>query len=62
MVHFVDHLTSIHSLVTLKGFEVVILVMKTHCAISCDLLIIELKHRFLDHEWMNVFMVIYPRY
>jgi hypothetical protein len=62
MVHFVDHLTSIHSLGTLEGFEIVILVVKTHCTISCDLLIIELKHRLLDHELKNVFMVIYPQY
>jgi hypothetical protein len=61
MVHFVDHLISIHSLVTLEGFEVVILIVKNHCTISYDLLIIELKHRFLDHELMNVFMVIYPQ-
>ncbi len=49
MVHFVDHLINIHSLVILEGFEVVILVVKTNYNISCDLLIIELKHRFLEH-------------
>jgi hypothetical protein len=61
MVHFVDHLINIHSIVTLEGFEVVILIVKNHYTISYDLLIIELKHRFLDHEPMNVFMVIYPQ-
>jgi hypothetical protein len=27
-----------------------------------DLLVTELEHRFLDHELMNVFGVVYPQY
>jgi len=44
MVHFVDPLICIHSLVTCEGFEVVILTMKAQCTIVCDLLVIELQH------------------
>jgi hypothetical protein len=63
MVHYVDPLVNIHSLIICEGFEVDILVMKGHCIVACDLLVIELECKFLDHElMMNVIGVIYPQY
>ncbi len=38
--------------------------MKAQCTsiATCDLLVIELKQRFLDHELMNALSIIYPQY
>jgi hypothetical protein len=61
MVHFVDPLMA-SNLVTCEGFEVIILIVKAQCTIACDLLIMDLECRFLDHELMNILGVIYPQY
>jgi hypothetical protein len=60
IIHCVDFLISIHSVVTWEGFNQVITFMKTQCIISYDLLVIELMRRFLNHELMNVLGIIYP--
>jgi len=63
MVHYVDPLINIHSLIICEGFEVNILGMKAQCIVACDLLVIESECKFLDHElMMNVLGVIYPQY
>jgi len=36
--------------------------VKVQCTITCDLLVIKLKRRFLDHELMNALGIIYPQY
>jgi hypothetical protein len=62
MVHFVVNLTSKHFLLTRKHFDQAIRVVKVQCTTTCDLLVLELEHRFLDHELMNVLGIIYPQY
>ncbi len=39
-----DPLICIHSLVTCKGFEAIILIVIAQCTIVCDLSVIELEH------------------
>jgi hypothetical protein len=36
--------------------------MKAQCVVACDLLVIELECKFLNHELMDIFGVIYPQY
>jgi hypothetical protein len=62
MVHYVDYLTGIHSTIIREGFDEAIASMKVQCTIFCDLLVIELKWRFLDHELMDALGIIYPQY
>ncbi len=63
VVHYVDPLINIHSLIICDDFEVDILTMKVQCIVAYDLLVIELECKFLDHELMtNVLGVIYPQY
>jgi hypothetical protein len=62
MVHYVDSLIGIHSIVTWGGFDQVITSMKARCIVVCDLLVTKLKQRFPIHELMNVFGIIYPQY
>ncbi len=62
MIHFVDSLTSIHFVITHDVFEVVMQVIKAQCIVACDLSIIELEHRLLNHELMNSLRVIFPQY
>jgi len=59
MVHCVDSLSGIHFVVTREGFDQIITFVKVQCIIACDLLVIELERRFLDHELMNVLGIIY---
>jgi hypothetical protein len=59
MVHCVDSLSGIHFVVTWEGFDQIITFVKVQCIIACDLLVIELERRFLDHELMNVLGIIY---
>jgi hypothetical protein len=63
VVHYVDPLINIHPLIICDRFEVDILTMKVQGIVACDLLIIELECKFLDHKLMtNVIGVIYPQY
>jgi hypothetical protein len=62
MVHFVTTLINEHSPVTREHFDQVIRVVKVHYIATCVLLVLELEWRFLDHELMNVFEIIYPHY
>jgi hypothetical protein len=62
MVHYVDFLINIHSVVIWEGFDQVITSMKVQCVVVCDLLVIELERRFSYHELMNAFGIIYPQY
>jgi len=63
VVHYVDPLINIHSLIICDGFEIDILTMKVQGIVAGDLLIIELECKFLDHKLMtNVIGVIYPQY
>jgi hypothetical protein len=59
MVHYVDFLIGIHSTVTWEGFDQIITFVKAQCIVARDLLVIELERRFLDHELMNAFGIIY---
>jgi hypothetical protein len=62
MVHFIIALINEHSPVILEHFDQVIKVVKVHYIATCVLLILELEWRFLDHELMNVFRIVYPQY
>ncbi len=59
MVHYVDSLTSIHFAIIWEGFDQAITFVKVQCTVICDLLVIELERRFLDHELMNALGIIY---
>lgn len=62
MVHFVDLLTVVHFTITHDGFETIIKTIKAQYIVVYALIIIELECRFLDHELMDAFQNIYPRY
>jgi hypothetical protein len=62
IIHIVDSLTNIHFVITHDVFEVAMKAMKAQCIAACDLSIIELEHRFLNHELMNSLRVIFPQY
>jgi hypothetical protein len=62
MVHFVDSLINIHSIVSPKGFHQTIRTIKVPCIVAYDLVVFELEQRFLDHKLMNDLGIIYPQY
>ncbi len=59
MVHYVDFLIGIHSIVTSEGFDQIITFVKAQYIVARDLLVIELEWRFLNHELMNALGIIY---
>jgi hypothetical protein len=59
MVHYVDSLISIHFAIIWEGFDQAITSVKAQFTVVCDLLVIELKQRFSDHELMSAFVIIY---
>jgi hypothetical protein len=60
MVHSIVVLIGKHFPVTHKGFDQNIIIVKSQCTTTCDLLILELEQRFSDHELMNVLGITYP--
>jgi hypothetical protein len=62
MVHYVDYLNGIHFAIIWKGFDQTITSMKVQCIVAYDLLVIELKWRFIDHELMDALGIIHPQY
>jgi len=60
MVHSIHLLNTVNFIITCDDFEVANKVVKTQCIVACDLLVIELEHRFSNHELMNALGVIYP--
>jgi len=62
MVHFVDSLINIRSIVTPKGFHQTIRTTKVPCILAYDLVVLELEQRFIDQELMNDLEIIYPQY
>jgi hypothetical protein len=59
MAHYVDFVILMHSAFTQKGFDQVI---NVQCIVACDVLVLELEHKFLDSELMNALGIIYPQY
>jgi hypothetical protein len=60
MVHSIVVLIGKHFLVAQKGFDQTIMIVKSQCTTTCDLLVLELEQRFSSHELMNALGIIYP--
>jgi hypothetical protein len=60
MVHSIDILTGVNFIITCDDFEVANKVVKPQCIVAGDLSVIEMEHRFSNHELMNALGVIYP--
>jgi hypothetical protein len=62
MAHYVNFVVLMHFAFTRKGFDQVFKICKFQCIVTCDVLVLELEHKFLDYELMNALGIIYPQY